>query len=173
MKDKDQNLLEEAHVQTLSNKIIQDYIKNGCEGDLDLMDKPIKSLPNNLQHVGGKLVLLACRNLETLPDNLTVEGNLDLRFCVNIKKLPDNLTVGGALLLQDCDSLTTLPKNLKIADTLRMPSTNIQLSDIKHYIDVKEVSSYNFSQEEFDAHNEDLKKYEKLREKLPELEGIF
>jgi hypothetical protein len=98
---------------------IQQYIKNGMEGDLDLFDTPITSLPSNLTKVGGDLILnrteiTSLNNLTkvegdlslfrtyitSLPDNLTVEGDLDLNNS-KIIKLPDNLTVEGDLYLDD------------------------------------------------------------------------
>ena len=38
---------------------IQQYIKNGSKGDLDLNNTPITNLPNNLTSVGGYLDLFA------------------------------------------------------------------------------------------------------------------
>ena len=46
----------------------------------------------------GNLDLTGYRDLQTLPDNLTVGGGLDLSG-TQIASLPDNLTVGGGLYL--------------------------------------------------------------------------
>ena len=60
-----------------TQKKIQQYIKDGSKGDLNLNSTPITSLPDNLK-VGGYLDL---RNtpITSLPDNLQVGGILDLR----------------------------------------------------------------------------------------------
>ena len=57
-------------------KKVQQYIKDGGKGNLDLRDTPITSLPDNLT-VGGSLNL---RNtpFTSLPNNLKVGGTLDL-----------------------------------------------------------------------------------------------
>ena len=69
-------------------KKIQQYIKDGSKGDLDLSDTPITSLPDNLK-VGGYLDLSGTP-ITSLPDNLKVGGNLDLSG-TKITSLPDNL----------------------------------------------------------------------------------
>ena len=73
------------------NKKIQEYIKNGSKGTLDLRNTPIKQLPPNLTKVGGSLYLEGSK-IEKLPDNLEIEGSLDL-YHSSIKELPDNLKV--------------------------------------------------------------------------------
>jgi hypothetical protein len=98
---------------TATEKQIQQYIKDGSQGDLDLRDTPITSLPNNLKTVGGNLDL-SYTPIQSLPDNLTVEGSLFLDGCENLKKLPNNLTVKGDLGLDGCENLKTLPNNLEI-----------------------------------------------------------
>ena len=57
-------------------KQIQQYIKDGGKGDLDLSNTPITSLPTNLQ-VGGYLYLVNTP-ITSLPTNLQVGGYLDL-----------------------------------------------------------------------------------------------
>jgi len=61
------------HIITLQKKI-QQYIKDGSRGDLNLSNTPIQSLPDNLT-VGGDLNL-SNTPIQSLPDNLTVGGNL-------------------------------------------------------------------------------------------------
>jgi hypothetical protein len=75
-------------------KKIQQYIKDGSKGDLNLSNTPITSLPNNLQ-VGRSLYL---RNtpITSLPNNLQVGGYLDLAN-TPITSLPNDLQVGGNL----------------------------------------------------------------------------
>jgi hypothetical protein len=67
-----------------AQKKIQQYIKDGSKGDLDLSNTPITSLPNNLT-IGGDLSL-SNTPIESLPDNLTIEGSLYLMFTPISKK---------------------------------------------------------------------------------------
>ena len=60
--------------QNIIQKQIQNYIKNGSKGDLDLANLPIQTLPDNLT-VGGNLYLSAS-SIQELPDSLSVEGDL-------------------------------------------------------------------------------------------------
>jgi hypothetical protein len=121
---------------------MQQYIKNGSKGDLDLSNTPITKLPDSLKQVGGRLYLhntpitslpdnlpvggdldLSNTPITKLPDNLTVGGWLDLSN-TPITKLPDNLTVGGYLDLRNT-SITTLPDNLKVGEDLLLDNTKI------------------------------------------------
>ena len=61
------------------NKKIQEYIKNGSQGELDLEGTPIKQLLSNLVKVGGNLDLEDSK-IEKLPDNLTVGGRIYVAF---------------------------------------------------------------------------------------------
>jgi hypothetical protein len=88
---------EKRWIQEIYRKI-QDYIKGGCRGALDLHDTPIKILPDNLKRVGGYLGL-SLSKVEDLNNLEYVNGHLDLRH-TPIKKLPDNLKrIGGSLTL--------------------------------------------------------------------------
>ena len=80
----------------LDYKKIQDYIKNGSKGNLDLENSQITELPNNLQ-VGGSLYL-NYTPIQKLPDNLKVVGSLWLHDS-QITELPNNLEVHGDLNL--------------------------------------------------------------------------
>ena len=80
-------------------KKIQDYIKNGSKGDLDLNNTPIDSLPSNLKTVGGWLDL-SYTKISSLPPGLTVGGSLYL-YNTQISSLPPGLTVGGDLYLSN------------------------------------------------------------------------
>ena len=77
-----------------TQKKIQQYIKGGSKGDLDLANTPITSLPNDLQ-VGGSLNLKNTK-ITSLPDNLKVGGSLNL-VNTKITSLPNDLKVGGNL----------------------------------------------------------------------------
>jgi len=104
------------------NKQIQEYIKNGSKGDLDLGDTPIKQLPSNLTKVGGYLYLISTQ-ITHLPDNLKVRGGLYL-YKTPITQLPDNLKVGGYLDLTSTP-IKQLPPNLQVGDDLNLISTQI------------------------------------------------
>jgi hypothetical protein len=191
MKTKDQILLEEAYYAVEAQKKIENYIKQGSKGDLDLervksgvsfpdnfvvngflnlRDATIKHFPDNMT-INGNVDMEGAK-FKTLPKNFKITGKLDLRSS-QLTSLPDNLTVGESLIIGYTD-ISSLPKNLKIGEDLFMPSTNIQLKDIKHYINIKmKVHSNHFSNEEFQKHNEKLKQYKELNKKLPELKGVF
>ena len=82
-----------------TNKQIQEYIKNGSKGNLNLENTPITSLPDNLTYVGGHLNLYGT-SISHMPNGLTVEGDLVLAD-TKVVKLPNNLTIGGDLYLED------------------------------------------------------------------------
>jgi len=84
-----------------TQKKIQQYIKGGSKGDLDLGNTPIT----------------------TLPPGLKVGGDLDLRN-TPITSLPQGLTVGGYLNLSNT-SITSLPQGLKVDDGLYLRDTPI------------------------------------------------
>jgi hypothetical protein len=79
-------------------KKLQQYIKDGSKGSLDLYKKPITSLPNGLK-VGGDLYL-NYTPIKTLPKGLEVVGDLDLSY-TKIETLPNDLKVGGYLDLMN------------------------------------------------------------------------
>ena len=115
----------EKNYRIATLKKIQEYIKNGSKGDLDLRDTPITSLPDNLTKVGGSLDLYGTK-ITSLPDNLTVEDTLIL---VNtpITSLSKNLKVGGNLYLLNT-KITSLPDNLTVRGKLNLwgtPITNL------------------------------------------------
>ena len=100
---------------------IQQYIKNGMKGNLDLTDAPITSLPSSLTRVEGDLDLYNTLII-ALPPNLNkVGGDLNLNFTPLIS-LPDNLTVEGDLYLS-ASSINSLPYNLKVGGTLSLLNT--------------------------------------------------
>ena len=102
---------------------IQDYIKNGSKGSLSLYDIPIKSLPNNLKHVGGNLWLTGTP-IKSLPPNLKhVGGNLYLTN-TPITSLPAGLKVGNDLVLTNTQ-ITSLPAGLQVGGTLLLYNTPI------------------------------------------------
>ena len=88
----------EKNYKISTQKKIQQYIKDGSKGDLDLINTPITSLPDNLK-VGWSLYLSGTK-ITSLPDNLKVGWSLDLSG-TKITSLPDNLKVGRGLNLRD------------------------------------------------------------------------
>ena len=103
-------------------KQIQQYIKNGSKGDLDLYKLPITTLPNNLKNVGGYFNLLYTP-ITSLPDNLNVGGSLNLAY-TSITSLPNNLNVNGNLNLGNTP-ITSLPNNLNVNGYINLENTPI------------------------------------------------
>jgi hypothetical protein len=88
----------QKNYQIALQKKIQQYIKDGGKGDLDLENTPIQSLPDGLK-VGGSLYLRGTP-IQSLPDGLEVGGILDLSK-TPIQSLPPGLKVGGSLYLRN------------------------------------------------------------------------
>jgi hypothetical protein len=109
--------------QIALQKKVQQYIKDGSKGDLDLRGTPITSLPPDLK-VGGNLDLRYCRKLTSLPSGLSFKGNLDLRGCENFTSLPSGLSVRGYLNLS-YTKITSLPSGLSVEDYLNLSNTPI------------------------------------------------
>jgi hypothetical protein len=116
--------------QIVLQKKIQQYIKDGSKGDLDLRNTPITSLPNNLS-VGGGLYLYNTP-ITSLPDNLKVGGYLYLEN-TKITSLPDNLKVGGNLDLYNTP-ITSLPNNLSVGGFLNLGNTPLSKKYTKEQI---------------------------------------
>jgi hypothetical protein len=124
------------------NKQIQEYIKNGSKGDLDLNGSPIEKLPDDLIEVKGNLDLSECKNLKSLNNLKYVKGYLDLSDSVNFKELPNDLKIGQSLYLANTsieklsDSLIKVNgglylyncKNLKSLNNLRYVDGNLDLT---------------------------------------------
>jgi hypothetical protein len=100
---------------------IQQYVKDGMKGDLNLSNTPITSLPDNLTTVGGDL-FLEYSKITKLPDNLTVIGKLDLSN-TPITTLPDNLTVGAWLKLEGAKKIKSLPSSLRVKTWISIQNT--------------------------------------------------
>ena len=113
-----------------TQKKIQQYIKDGSEGDLDLRDTPITSLPDGLK-VRGSL-FIGNTKITSLPDNLQVGGYLSL-INTPITSLPDNLKVGGGLLLNNT-KITSLPDNLQVGGYLSLIDTPLSKKYTKEEI---------------------------------------
>jgi hypothetical protein len=102
---------------------IQDYIKAGSKTPLHLSRTPITSLPDNLKKVGGSLKLNYSK-IESLPDNLQVNGDLELIDTL-IKSLPSNLQVKDNLYLIGTP-IESLPNNLQVEGDLYLGDTQIK-----------------------------------------------
>lgn len=97
------------------NKKIQQYIKDGNKGDLNLSNSPFTSLPDNLLNIEGNFSLYNTP-ITFLPNNLQVNKNL---YLVNTKitSLPDNLKVGNDLSLSGL-KIDSIPNNLQVGKDL-------------------------------------------------------
>jgi hypothetical protein len=102
----------------IAQKQIQQHIKDGSKGDLDLGNTPIKSLPQELK-VGGDLNLYKTP-IESLPQGLVVGGNLYLDLS-QVQSLPLGLKVGGDLYLSP--HIQSLPPDLKVGGDLYLSFT--------------------------------------------------
>jgi hypothetical protein len=69
------------------------------EGDLDLTETDIESLPDGL-NVEDILSLYGCKNIQSLPEGLEVGEDLDLGHS-NITSLPKGLKVWGRLFIKN------------------------------------------------------------------------
>lgn len=83
-------------------------------GNLDLRDTKITSLPDNLT-VGGDLYLQGV-NITSIPESLIVGDSLIIRD-TKITSLPDNLTVGGNIDIRGT-GITSSPKNTILSGML-------------------------------------------------------
>ena len=101
----------ERFVKHLNNK----YDEIVVNGGLDLEKTQIQSLPDNL-HVEGSMYLNRCKNLQSLPDNLYVGGSLDLGY-TPIQSLPDNLYFEKDLDLGGTP-IQSLPDNLYVEGSM-------------------------------------------------------
>ncbi len=91
------------------------------EGNLDLADTPITSLPEGL-HVGGWLDLTGTP-ITSLPEGLHVGGSLNLH-ATSITSLPEGLYVGRDLHLRGTP-ITSLPEGLHVGGGLYLNGTRI------------------------------------------------
>jgi len=108
--------------QIALQKQVQQYMKDGGKGDLDLRGTPITSLPSGLS-VGGYLSLYNTP-ITSLPPDLSVGGNLDLIYCEKLTSLPSGLSVGGNLYLNSTP-ITSLPSGLSVGGYLNLSGTLI------------------------------------------------
>lgn len=105
-----------------TNKKIQQYMKDGSKGDLNLNGTPITSLPNDLKKVGGSLYLRG-NPITSLPVGLIVRGYLNL-WGTAITSLPTGLKVGEDLNLNNT-KITSLPDDLLVGGSLYLWNTSL------------------------------------------------
>lgn len=113
-----------------TQKQIQQYIKDGSKGNLDLRNTPITSLPNNLKVEGG--LFLGGTKITFLPDNLKVGGSL-FSSDTEITSLPNGLQVGRNLYLSNT-LITSLPDNLQVGGELHLNNTPLSKKYTKEEI---------------------------------------
>ena len=104
---------EDDDKQNAIEKINQ-YIKNGSKGSLNLGYAPITSLPDNFK-VGEDLEIYRTK-ITSLPNNLQVGRNLDASY-TKITSLPNDLQVGKNLDIS-YTKITYLPNNLQVKGDL-------------------------------------------------------
>jgi len=130
-------------------QITQDDVKEN--GDLNLNNTPIKSLPPGLNikgwlslhyslitslppnlSIGGGLLIYGCKNLKSLPSGLRVENLIDLTG-TPITSLSPGLSVGGDLYLSDT-KITLLPPSLSVGGDLKLFNTPLSKSHTEKQI---------------------------------------
>jgi hypothetical protein len=106
------------------------------EGELDLTDTDIKSLPDGLK-VAGDLNLTET-DMRLLPERLEVAGNLYLDHSF-IKSLPKDLKVGGDLSIE-ATYIASLPRGLQVGGDLYLNDSkllnNIDYNDSNELRDI-------------------------------------
>lgn len=113
-----------------TQKKIQQYVKNGGKGGLDLHGAPITSLPPGLT-VGGYLDLDNA-SITSLPPGLNVGDSLYLGN-TKITSLPPDLKVGGGISLNNTP-IVSLPPDLKIGGNLDLGNTPLSKSYTREQI---------------------------------------
>jgi hypothetical protein len=106
------------------------------EGNLDLTDTNIKSLPNGLK-IAGNLILTET-DMRFLPEGLLVGGHLDL-YASNIDSLPKGLKVGRDLSIE-ATYIKSLPRGLQVGGDLYLNDSkllnNIDYNDSNELRDI-------------------------------------
>jgi hypothetical protein len=113
---------EKRWIQEIRRKI-QDYIKKGCVGDLNLRETPVKILPDNLKKVGGNLDLSYSKiedlnNLEYVGGILIIDNTLKLKSLGNLKFVGDNIYCFQSNILNFM-SVEEIKNKVKIIGTIK------------------------------------------------------
>jgi len=181
--NKDQKLLEEAYLKVKRRKnpesqydydIVVAYIENGCKGNLTINGSHLTKLPEELHSV-EKAFQMMSSNIKVLPKNLKYVGEDFYLMESPVQFLPDDLTVGGDLSLFKCEKIKMLPKNLKVGKDLLLQQSSItSLNQFSPGTEIKgDIYSYDFTSKEAKDYIKHLNQVTKMKEKLPELEGVF
>jgi hypothetical protein len=120
----------QKNYQIALQKKIQQYIKDGGKGNLNLSDTPIQSLPPGFK-VGGSLIL-SNASIQSLPPGLEVKGALYLTN-TSIQSLSPGLKVGGNLYLMYTPIQSLLP-DLEVEGNLELEDTPISKKYTKEEI---------------------------------------
>jgi len=86
----------QKNFNTIVNKQIQQYIKDGSEGDLWLDNISFKKLPDELTTIGGSLII-NYSELESLNNLQSIGGNLWMVQCKNFKSFGNLEYIGKNL----------------------------------------------------------------------------
>jgi hypothetical protein len=100
--------------RSLKKNLAGDFTKSKYEQPVQddiILLKKISRLPSHMR-VANKSLYLQSAGLESLPDNLTVEGDLTLGYNP-IARLPSGLTVKGTLTFE-YTNITELPSDLEV-----------------------------------------------------------
>lgn len=117
---------EISGIIAITYKKINEYIYNGCHGDLVLFNTIIGEFPKELK-VRGRLCIVGCLLMEPLPVELSVDGDLEMdEICYWERSsnndyyhsyFPKKLMVGGDCYLGNLRNLS-LPDHLEIKGDL-------------------------------------------------------
>ena len=112
---------EKADIKKLRDAAKMPIGERVVDGDLNLKDFPITTLPTDL-HVRGSVDLRGVQ-VTSLPPGLRIDSSLFLNN-VNITELPSDLVVGGSLHLENTPILT-LPVNLQVNGDINLHESQI------------------------------------------------
>jgi hypothetical protein len=107
----------------LKNEIPLSKEELEVEGNLDLSNSKITSLPKGLK-VGGKLLLIATP-ITSLPEGLKVDGVLCCYRSEELKSLPKGVKIGDQLDIR-WTKITLLPRGLEVGGLLRIGNTELE-----------------------------------------------
>lgn len=114
----------EKEVEEYASKIVQKYIKNGSKGNLNIIERPLLSLPQNLK-VGGSLTLMFT-GIKSLPSGLIIGKDLNITHEKNLKSLPPDIQVGRNIRIGAIEGGLILPDNLTVNGNLDISDSGIE-----------------------------------------------
>jgi hypothetical protein len=98
--------------------ILNRYIKNNCQGDVDFSNiMTLTCLPEGF-NPQGNVDFHGCSALTHLPEGFNPQGDVDFSFCESLTHLPEGFKTQGNVYFYDCSSLTQLPESI-----FQMPNT--------------------------------------------------